>query len=37
MADRIGIAAIPCGPAWADEPIASVYAKARDMNGDVVE
>jgi UDP:flavonoid glycosyltransferase YjiC (YdhE family) len=26
--DRIGITAIPCGPAWTDEPIASVYAKA---------
>jgi UDP:flavonoid glycosyltransferase YjiC (YdhE family) len=29
--DRIGFAAIPCGPAWADEPIASVYAKALEL------
>jgi MGT family glycosyltransferase len=28
---RIGFAAIPCGPTWADEPIASVYAKAIEL------
>jgi UDP:flavonoid glycosyltransferase YjiC (YdhE family) len=26
--ERIGFTAISCGPAWSDEPIASVYAKA---------
>ena len=29
--DRIGFAAIPCGPAWADEPIASVHARALEL------
>ena len=29
--DRIGFAAVPCGPSWADEPIASVYAKALEL------
>ncbi len=29
--DRIGFPAIPCGPAWTDEPIASVYAKALEL------
>ena len=29
--DRIGFKAIPCGPAWTDEPIASVYEKALEL------
>jgi UDP:flavonoid glycosyltransferase YjiC (YdhE family) len=28
---RIGFEALPCGPAWSDEPIASVYAKALEL------
>jgi len=29
--DRIGFEALPCGPAWTAEPIASVYAKALEL------
>jgi UDP:flavonoid glycosyltransferase YjiC (YdhE family) len=29
--ERIGFDAFPCGPAWSDEPIASVYAKALEL------
>jgi UDP:flavonoid glycosyltransferase YjiC (YdhE family) len=29
--DRIGFTAISCGPAWSDEPIASVHAKALEL------
>ncbi|MBW2495255.1 MAG: glycosyltransferase family 1 protein [Deltaproteobacteria bacterium] len=29
--ERIGFGALACGPAWTDEPIASVYAKALEL------
>ncbi len=29
--ERIGFEALPCGPAWTAEPIASVYAKAVEL------